>query len=297
METLTIFTPTYNRAYCLGKGYEALRRQTLKDFVWMIIDDGSSDDTRKLVEKWKKEDNDFAIQYFYKKNGGMYTAYNAAIAHAETELCVCVDSDDYLTDDAVEKIVHCWATHRAEDYAGIIGLDCFENGEILGDPFPKKKAINLVDLAVGKYKLNNRDRKIVVRTDLYRSVAPMMEFSGEPDFNPHIMHLQISQKYDFLVMNEKLCVVDYQPDGMSNTVYRQYLRSPRSFRETRLFDMSIKNAPPSFVVKKTIHYISSCLISHEPCISDSPRKFLTALLFPLGWLLTVYIRSYNKKHP
>lgn len=296
MKTLTVFTPTYNRAYCLGQGFEALKRQTCKDFEWIIIDDGSTDNTRQLVESWLAEDNGFPIRYVYKENGGMYTGYNAAIAIADTELTVCVDSDDYLTDDAVEKILKHWEAHRHEDYAGIVGLDCLPDGEILGDPLPDQKAINLIDLAIGKYKLNNRDRKIVVRTDLYKSVAPMEVFPGEKDFNPHLMHLQISQNYDFLVLNEKLCAVEYQPDGMTNTVWKQYLRSPRSFRATRLFDMSIRQAPLMYTAKKTIHYVSSCIISGEPCISASPRKLLTILLYPAGWLFTAYLRHWNRKN-
>lgn len=296
MVTLTVFTPTYNRAYCLKKGYEALRRQTSKDFLWIIIDDGSTDNTKELVNEWKMKENGFEIIYVYKENGGMYTGYNAAIEIAETELCVCVDSDDYLTDHAVETIVKYWSLNKESKYAGIIGLDCFESGALLGDKLPEQHSINLIDLAIGKYKLNNRDRKIVVRTDLYKSVAPMKEFPGEKDFNPHLMHLQISQKYDFLVLNEKLCVVEYQPDGMTNTVFKQYLRSPKSFRETRLFDMAIEGAPIKFLIKKTIHYVSSCIISHEPCISCSPHKILTVLLYPAGVILTAYIYYYNKKH-
>lgn len=295
MVTLTVFTPTYNRAYCLPRAYEALKRQTCKDFEWIIIDDGSTDNTRELVAGWLEADNAFAIRYVYKDNGGMYTGYNAAIAIAETELAVCVDSDDYLTDDAVGKIVTYWNVHRHEGHAGIVGLDCFASGEVLGDEFPQQHTINLIDLTIGKYDLNNRDRKIVVRTDLYKSVAPMKEFPGEKDFNPHLMHLQISLTHDFLVMNEKLCVVEYQPDGMTNTVFKQYLRSPRSFRETRLFDMSIKNAPLSFTVKKTIHYVSSCILSGEPCIAESPRKLLTLLLYPFGVLLTCYIHYRARK--
>ena len=80
MVTLTVFTPTYNRAYCLHKGYEALCRQTCKDFEWIIIDDGSSDHTKELVDTWLQKDNGFQIRYVYKENGGMYTGYNAAIA-------------------------------------------------------------------------------------------------------------------------------------------------------------------------------------------------------------------------
>lgn len=296
MKTLTVFTPTYNRAYCLGNGFEALKRQSCKDFEWIIIDDGSTDNTRELVRSWLEEDHGFPIRYVYKENGGMYTGYNAAIAIADTELTVCVDSDDYLTDDAVEKILKHWEAHRHEGYAGIVGLDCLPDGEILGDLLPDQKAVNLIDLAIGKYKLNNRDRKIVVRTDLYKSVAPMEVFPGEKDFNPHLMHLQISQNYDFLVLNEKLCAVEYQPDGMTNTVWKQYLRSPRSFRATRLFDMSIRQAPLMYTAKKTIHYVSSCIISGEPCISASPRKLLTILLYPAGWLFTAYLRHWNRKN-
>lgn len=291
MPTLTVFTPTYNRAYCLPRGYEALCRQTCKDFEWIIIDDGSTDNTRQLVESWLQADNGFPIRYVYKENGGMYTGYNRAIAMAETELMVCVDSDDYLTDNAVEKILSFWRQHGSKEYAGIIGLDCFESGEILGDKFPEQKSINLIDLAVGKYRLNNRDRKNVVRTDLYRSVAPMKEYPGEPDFNPHLMHLQISLNYDFLVLNEPLCVVEYQSDGMTNSIFKQYVRSPHGFRDTRLFDMSLKDAPLPYVAKKTIHYVSSCILSGEPCISASPRKLLTVLMYPFGWLLTLYIRA------
>lgn len=294
MVTLTVFTPTYNRAYCLHKGYEALCRQTCKDFQWIIIDDGSTDNTRELVADWQSKDNGFSIRYIYKKNGGMYTGYNTAIALADTELTVCIDSDDYMPDDAVEKVITYWAKHRSEGYAGIIGLDCFENGEILGDPFPNQKSINLIDLYVGRYKLNNRDRKIFVRTDLYQSVAPMKVFPGEKDFNPHIMHLQISENFDFLVMNEKLCVVEYQPDGMTNTVIKQYLRSPKSFRETRIYEMGIPNAPILFTLKKTIHYVSSCIISGEPCFYASPRKLLTLLMYPFGILLTLYVKYKNR---
>lgn len=293
--TITVFTSTYNRANLLERGYRALCRQTCKDFCWLIIDDGSVDKTAEEVEHWVQQDNGFEIKYVYKENGGMYTGYNRAIEIMNTELAVCVDSDDYLRDTAIEEIVSFWKTKGSQEYAGIIGLDCLQNGEILGDPFPEQKSINLLDLAVGKYKLDNRDRKIVVRTELYKEVAPMKEFPGEPDFNPHLLHLQISMKYDFLVYNHPLCVVDYQEDGMTQNVMKHYFRSPHSYRETRLFDMSIPQAPIDFICKKTIHYISSCILAHAPCVSASPRKGLTLLLYPFGWALSIYIRYQNRK--
>ncbi len=294
--TITVFTPTYNRAYCLHNCYEALCRQTLKDFIWLVVDDGSTDNTKELVEEWQKKDNGFEIQYLYKENGGLATGYNAAIAVMDTELSVCVDSDDYLTDDAIELVVNYWRANGNDKLAGIVGLDCTPDGNIIGDLLPNQKTVNLIDLLVGKYPLVNGDRKNFVRTDLYKAVAPMKEFPDERDFNPHYLHIKISKQYDFLVLNEKLCYVDYQADGMTNTVFKQYLRSPKSFREQRLLDMSLKGVPFSFTVKKTVHYVSSCIISKQPCISASPRKLLTVLMYPFGAALTVYLKHTQREH-
>ena len=110
--TLTIFTPAYNRAYTLHLCYESMLRQKNKDFEWLIVDDGSTDNTKELVEKWMKADNGFNIRYIYKENGGMHTAHNTAYENIDTELNMCIDSDDYLTDDAVEKILSFWGKNK-----------------------------------------------------------------------------------------------------------------------------------------------------------------------------------------
>lgn len=88
-KTLTVFTPTFNRRELLTRCYESMCRQTNKDFVWMIVDDGSTDDTKKFADEWKKN-SDLEIRYIYKDNGGLHTAYNVAIENIDTELCVCI---------------------------------------------------------------------------------------------------------------------------------------------------------------------------------------------------------------
>ena len=108
MPQITIFTPTYNRAYCLHKCYESMKRQKNKDFIWLIIDDGSTDNTEVLVKQWKQNDNGFEIKYIYKENGGMHTGYNTAYKHINTELAMNIDSDDYLTDTAIDDILDFW---------------------------------------------------------------------------------------------------------------------------------------------------------------------------------------------
>ncbi len=89
---LTVFTPTYNRKELIYKCYESLRRQTNKNFKWLVIDDGSTDDTKELIINWKEE-ADFLIDYIYKKNGGMHSAHNTAYENIDTELNICIDSD------------------------------------------------------------------------------------------------------------------------------------------------------------------------------------------------------------
>ncbi len=100
---ITIFTPAYNRAHTIGRTYESLCRQTCKDFEWLVVDDGSKDNTRELVEGWIKEDL-IPIRYIYQENQGMHGAHNTAYRNITTELNVCIDSDDYMPDDAVKKL-------------------------------------------------------------------------------------------------------------------------------------------------------------------------------------------------
>ena len=93
METLTIFTPTYNRAKFLPRAFEALKRQTLKDFLWMIIDDGSTDNTEDVINEFKKKSK-FPIRYIKQSNNGKHIAFNRAVEVAQGEFFATVDSDD-----------------------------------------------------------------------------------------------------------------------------------------------------------------------------------------------------------
>ncbi len=292
MQLITVFTPTYNRADLLPRCYDSMRSQTNQNFIWMIIDDGSTDNTRELVNSWKNEQHEFTVEYYYKDNGGLHTAYNEAIKHIKTELCVCIDSDDFMPSDGIDKILKFWQKNGSDKYAGIVGLDYYISGKMIGDPLPNQKSVNLIDLITGKYKINNGDRTNVVRTELYKRYAPMKTFQNEKNFNPHYLHLQISQEYDFLVMNENLRFVDYQSTGMSNSMLKQYRNSPNSFAETRKLYLSFPNTSLKFKFKHSIHLVSSCILAGKAskALSYSPCKFITALAIPFGWLLSKYIK-------
>lgn len=290
-KTLTVFTPTFNRRELLTRCYESMCRQTNKDFVWMIVDDGSTDDTKKFADEWKKN-SDFEIRYIYKDNGGLHTAYNVAIENIDTELCVCIDSDDFMPDNAVELILNFWDKYGSDEYAGIVGLDFNLDGKVIGDPLPNQKTVNLIDLFIGKYHIVNGDRTNVIRTELYKTVAPMKVFPNEKNFNPHYMHLQISDNYDFLVLNENLRFVDYQSDGMTNSMLKQYKSSPNSFAEIRKLYLSFSGTSLKFKIKHSIHLVSSCILAHKLSFAfdESPYPIISALVLPLGVALSVFVR-------
>lgn len=105
---LTIFTSTYNRAYILESLYKSLKNQTIKDFKWLIVDDGSTDNTQELVKNWISQETSFEIIYIKQENGGKQRAHNKAVEISDTELFFCVDSDDQLVETAVEKIKERW---------------------------------------------------------------------------------------------------------------------------------------------------------------------------------------------
>ena len=132
MAFLTVFTPTYNRADTLLRTYESLCVQDCKDFIWLIIDDGSDDCTAQRIDSWKHKENGFEIQYIYKENGGMHTAHNTAYENIHTELNVCIDSDDKMAPGAVRKIKDTWKKIRSQGYAGMIALDADFFGNIIG---------------------------------------------------------------------------------------------------------------------------------------------------------------------
>lgn len=294
MKTLTVFTPTYNRAHTLGRTYESLCRQTLQDFEWLVIDDGSTDGTRALVESWQHKAR-IPIRYIYKENGGLYTGYNTAYANINTELNVCIDSDDFMPDNAVEIIVNYWKENGSMEYAGITGLDFLLNGDPIGGYFPNSlKKGHLIDLKLKK--LHNGDTKQVMRTDLMKKVSPLIGFPGEKNFNPAYMTYQVDDDYPSLFINENLCYVDYQAtDSMSANIFRQYLNSPKSFAKTRILYMTLKRRKTSDLIRNCIHYNSSCIIARDrKWLVKSPHKFLTFLTRPLGWLLTLYIKHKAK---
>lgn len=284
-KTLTIFTPAYNRAYTLHLGYEALLRQTCQDFEWLIIDDGSTDNTRELVSGWIKE-NKIPIRYHYQENQGMHGAHNTAYRLITTELNTCIDSDDYMPDNAVEKIVTFWKKYGSNQVAGIIGLDADFQGNIIGTTFAEKQTTLGNFYALG----GKGDKKMIYRTEIINKYPEYPLFKGEKYVSLGYKYELIDQDYPLLTLNEVLVKVEYRPDGSSMNMFRQYIKNPQGFAFIRKSSMQLApTAKRRFM--EAIHYVSSSLIlKNKRFLQESPKKLLTLCAIPFGIALYLFIR-------
>lgn len=295
MKTLTIFTPAYNRAHTLGRTYESLLRQTCNDFEWLIVDDGSKDSTKELVEGWIQESK-ISIRYIYQQNQGMHGAHNTAYRNINTELNTCIDSDDYMPDDAVETIINFWKIHRSDKYAGFIGLDCTENGNIIGTSFPKEMKETTLS---GFYAKGGKgDKKLVYRTEVIKQYPEYPIFEGEKYVSLGYKYLLIDQDYTLLTLNKPLVVVEYQQDGSSMNMYWQYWNNPKGFAFIRKVEMKLCSSLKR-KFELCIHYVSSSIkAKNTHFITESPLPGLTILAIIPGCLLyflTKYKVQSNQK--
>ena len=282
---ITVFTPTYNRAYILPQCYEALKRQSCKDFIWQIVDDGSTDNTRELVASWIDEGT-IEIQYIYQENQGMHGAHNTGHKNLTTELCIGCDSDDYLYDDCIEKVLTKWNARKGGDYSGIIGMCKDSKGNILAAIPDYLEETTLYEL---RYKKKIRgDFKFALRSDLLQEhYYPMIE--GESYLAVGYIYFLIDQNYKMLVIHDGLCCQEYLADGQTTNKIKKYVTSPRGYMVYRNAMMPIMH---NFFEKwwQATHYVSSSIFAKEKkFISISSCKSAVVLAIPSGILLSLYI--------
>lgn len=293
MILLTVFTPAYNRAHTLPRTYKSLVAQDCKEFIWLIIDDGSTDGTAELIKSWQSKDNGFEIQYIYKENGGMHTAHNMAYEHIHTELNVCIDSDDCLAEGAVKKILKAWKGVRGKGYAGLIGLDADFQGQIIGQGFKE----NLKETTLSGYYASGGtgDKKLVYRTDIINQYPSYPVFEGEKYVALAYKYTLIDQDYKLAVIDEVLCNVEYQENGSTGTMWKQYMENPKGFAFWRKVCMQYPTSRKRLFVD-CIHYVSSSMLAHDKhFIAGSPKKMLTLLAAPFGAVLTLKVKRKARK--
>ncbi len=290
MKTLTIFTPTFNRADLLPRLYESLCNQSDKDFCWLIIDDGSKDNTLEIVKFWINE-NKIQIQYIYQENQGMHGAHNTAYKNIKTELNTCIDSDDFMPNNAVELILNKWNNIDKAKFAGIIGLDADLDLNLIGTNF-KTESTTVENF----YNSDGTgDKKLVYRTEIINKFPEYPLFENEKYVGLGTKYLQIDKDFELATLNEILVIVDYQVTGSSNTMFSQYLKNPKGFSYNRIISMQLSSSVKRKFIE-SIHYISTSIILKDTkFLKKSPEKTLTLLAIPFGIVLYFYVLYKAKK--
>lgn len=222
---LTIFTPTYNRAYILGEAYESLKKQTNHNFEWLIIDDGSSDNTENLVKKFMEEEV-IPIQYIKKKNGGQHTALNLAIETVDEGLLMILDSDDTLQENAVEKVLYWADTVTDKNFAGVSGLRIHKDGSVIGDKWlAEGDYIDATNLERKRYGLRG-DKAEAYFVSVLKKYYPIPVFPGENDVEKGVLWNRIAADgYKIRWFNEGIYYCEYLSDGMTSNIEKNYIKN------------------------------------------------------------------------
>lgn len=276
---ITVFTPTYNRAYIITKLYNSLKRQSFTDFEWLVVDDGSTDNTAFLFADWSMEETKFPIRYYKKENGGKCRAINYALDLAQGELFFTVDSDDYLTDDALEK-VNFWESQlpNKSEYCGVAGNLGTSPNETPNTPFEGEFFEgNLLD----RYKNVDGERAIVFYTDLHRRYK-YPEFPGERFMTEAVVYNRIAYDgYKMRFYNDIIWVYEYISDGLTRSGNALFLNNPKGYglwlKEKAIFEKV------SWIDFAKICYTYTCELStlYNPhyiakCI-DEPTAYIILL--------------------
>lgn len=286
-KTLCVFTPTYNRAYCLEDLYRSLVVQTSQDFHWLIVDDGSTDETQALVEELASR-GEISISYLCQRNGGKQRAWNTAVHACNQELFFCVDSDDTLVPDAVEAILARWEEARREEgVAGIVGLDGTSSQKPLGTWMPE--GLGRTTIWSLYYKAGHKgDVAVIYRADVLRR-HPFVVAEGEKFIAETYVYFLIDDEYELAVLNKVLILADYRDDGYTSNARRITRENPQGY--IRLKRMHIERAdtfPLKF--KASILYLVGYHFSKETMLDGvrkAPNPAIAALAAPFAWVLAI----------
>lgn len=290
MAKLSIHTATYNRAYILEKAYRSLVQQTVKDFEWLITDDGSTDNTEQLVKSWLENDNGFEIHYLKLDHVGIPRALNSGVSRANTEWFMMLDSDDYILPNTVEKVLQ-WLDEieNIDHFAGIGFAKCHPNGEFMKDQIPiidsDKGYVDATNIERAKYNLN-MDMCEVNRTALFKKY-PFQCWPDELYAPEQLNYNQLAMDgWKFRWRAEKLYICEYLPDGQTKDD-RLVKNNPMGFAMMHNQNLLIQKG-----IKCNFHnasqMIALCFYSkHLEYLLKSNNKIYTFLTFPYGIALGI----------
>lgn len=296
MPLITVFTPAYNRGYIIGQLYESLCRQSFRDFEWLVVDDGSTDDTGTFIAKFVAEDK-IPIRFIRRENGGKHRAINLGVREARGELFFIVDSDDYLADNALERVAFHYGNVKDDPaFAGVSGVRA-RGGD--GSKVGGEEAWTLFDATFAEARFGRRrvrgDLAEVYRTDVLRAF-PFPEIPGEKFCPEMLVWYQISRKgYKLRFFYEKIYICEYRADGLSAKIKKLCFANPRGTARAHLEKFRNK-LPPEHKLKAATQFWRYSFISRRPFF-DAARAIGPAgtLCAPVGLALACVSRFKNMR--
>lgn len=290
---VTIVTPAYNRSKEIKNLFSSLCKQTRKDFVWLIIDDGSTDDTRTLIERYKADTTiGFSIEYIYKENGGKHTALNVAFREVKTELLFIVDSDDVLTSDAIATIYVDWEQIKDKGLCGIGYLRGYTENNVIGDNYPQDGEIDSF-INVRYNRGVDGDKAEVWVTECLRDYQ-YPKGNGERFISESVAWIYLARKYDMLFRNKIIYITEYLEGGLTQQGRQLRFRCPENMAFGSLETMS-RHFSFKMRIKQALLYIVYSKFGGKRFLQiiDCPYKGLVTCCYIPGLILYKY---WKKKH-
>ena len=280
---ISVFTATYNRGYTLRKLYNSLCNQSRKDFEWIIVDDGSTDDTDAIVAKWIQE-NRIKIVFFKQKNGGKHRAFNKGVSLAEGELFFNVDSDDYLLQNSLEIIFEKYTTASMKyDIVGVAGRRIYESGEIVGNQTFHELVSNSLEIR-NTFKVTGDLVEVFELKKLKE--FPFPEIENELFCPEALIWNRIATKYKLLFFNQGIYVTEYLADGLTAKITKIRMESPIT---SMLFysELEKHNIPWLQKIKANINFWRFSFNSKKSIYSNfkNVKLFNSIIGLPIGFMM------------
>ncbi len=283
---LSIITPTYNRAYILPKCYESLTKQSLKDFEWIVVDDGSTDNTEELVKSFILE-NKLDIKYVKQENGGKHIAHNRGAELANGELFLCLDSDDMLTEDAVETIKNVWEENKDKGVIGILAKrgDIKERKPICASWDKSLDTSTMFDLC-NKHGFYG-DTALFFKTEILKK-EKFISFSGERFIPETALYCKIDEYGEMLLLDKVVYLTEYLPDGLTSRYHQLLQNNPNGTAYSYYLQLLMANG-----VKQNVKYAMLVRIYRSLSKNKKELKFTKKK----GWLTIAFLPAllYKKK--
>ena len=290
METLlTVITPVYNRAELIKNLYYSLIKQKNKNFIWLVVDDGSTDAIKTGMEQMMEE-CDFDIEFYQKENGGKHTALNLAFSKLETELAIIVDSDDYLLSDATDVIEKTWRNRVEQDVAGCIFLRGYDDKNCVGHSELEDGIYDMID-AMFSHRIDG-DKAEVFRSDVLKQYR-FPEFSNERFIGEDYVWRQIYLQYPMMYVNKIIYICEYLEGGLTKQGRKLRIMCPLGGMENSKVSFD-KHFPLKERVKRAWLFVCYGKFAHMK-IGEIVNKSQSKMLICFNYLPGVLLYYYWKK--